>query len=625
MAEPKINKHVTRMNRHLPFSPKHDQIYEEYQNDSDTLDIETKALNYLLKAVRGGAKLIILTGDAGHGKTHLCRRLIQEYLGYDKPGEARKILLEQCDGTKKIGPSNSSEEKLSLIIHKDFSELDISIAAQFLDSISIDSNKTTTVICANEGRLRAVIAASKNSAISEEIYKVFNKSFETGLCALNENLHIINLNYQSIAGADLQQKSILHTTIKEWAQDSRRWKESCGSCSLNGSCPIYKNKCLLSDEPLSDLRLQKLEKLFVTAERLGCVVTVREALMTVAYLLTGGLTCSDVHILCGRNKSDGWQHEYIFYNLLFSPPKKISIDRLIKGIPVLSYLLRLDPGKNANRNVDDRILNETGVFEPLELDLLFKIYVDSKEKIIDASNGIDDINFNPVNRKERQNESEKISLIVSALRRRTFFDDSIEHGSTIERLSFEFGDIFEEILENKLSPKKSLECKGLILSGLHMLQGLRLSSRETRLYLVDPAFGRATSEAAIISRAISSNNIKLLPMADAWNIDASKKDSSLKASVNWLDRYIIIRIDNEDGSFDDLTLDLMGFECVAKASTGYIAEEFYSHDIRRIRNFLGKIAERADSINSRIDLFMDGKMSSISLDANMIQVDGGGA
>jgi hypothetical protein len=438
-------------------------------------------------------------------------------------------------------------------------------------------------------------------------------------------LHIINLNYQSIAGTDLQQKSILHTTIKEWAQDSRRWNESCGSCSLSNSCPIYKNKCLLSDGLLSDLRVQKLEKLFATAERLGCVVTVREALMTVAYLLTGGLSCSDVHGLCSKNKSDGWQYEYIFYNLLFTPPKKISVDRLIKGIPVLSYLLRLDPGKNAIRNVDDRILNETGVFEAKELDLLFRIYMDHKEKLIDASNGIDDINFNPVNKKERQNESDKIALIVSALRRRAFFDDSIEHGATIERLSFEFGGIFEEILENKLSPKKSLEYKGLILSGLHMLQGLRLSSRENRLYLVDPAFGRATSEAAIISRAISSNSIKLLPMAEAWNIDATNENSSLRASVNWLDRYIIIRIDNEDNSFDDLTLDLMGFECVAKASTGYIADEFYSHDIRRIRNFLGKIAERADSINSRIDLFMDGKMSSISLDANIIQVDGGGA
>ena len=621
MLQPKINKHVTRMNRHLPFSPKHDQIYEEYQNDSDTLDIETKALRYLLKAVADGAKLIILTGDAGHGKTHLCRRLIQEYLGYDKPEVARKILLEQCDGRKKIGPAIDLK-KSSLIIHKDFSELDISVAAQFLDSLSLSSDKLTAVICANEGRLRAVIAASKNSLISGEINKVFNKSFETGLCTLNENLHIINLNYQSIAGADLQQKSILHATIKEWAQDSRRWKD-CSSCSLNSTCPIFRNKCLLSDDLLAELRLQKLEKLFATAERLGCVVTVREALMTVAYLLTGGLTCNDVHTLCSKNKVEGWQHEYIFYNLLFVPPKKISIDRLIKGIPVLSYLLRLDPGKNAIRNVDDRVLNETGVFDAQELDLLFKIYIDSKEKIIDASNGIDDINFNPVNKKERQIESENISLIVSALRRRAYFDDSIEHGTTIERLSFEFGAIFEEIIENKLSPKKSLEFKGLVLAGLHMLQGLRLTSRETRLYLVDPAFGRATSEAAIISRAISSNNIKLLPMAEAWNIDEKNKKSSLIASVNWLDRYIIIRIDNEDGSFDDLTLDLMSFECVAKASTGYIADEFYSHDIRRIRNFLGKIAERTDSITSRIDLFIDGKMSSISLDANMIQVDGG--
>jgi hypothetical protein len=136
-----------------------------------------------------------------------------------------------------------------------------------------------------------------------------------------------------------------------------------------------------------------------------------------------------------------------------------------------------------------------------------------------------------------------------------------------------------------LTPKKSLEYKGLILSWSPYASRFETFIRETRLYLVDPAFGRATSEAAIISRAISSNNIKLLPMADAWNIDQSNQNSSLKTSVNWLDRYIIVRIDNEDGSINDLTLDLMGFECVAKALTGYIADEFYSHDIRRIRNF----------------------------------------
>jgi hypothetical protein len=72
---------------------------------------------------------------------------------------------------KKINPFNSSDEKSSLIIHKDFSELDITIAAQFLEKISINTEKIATIICANEGRLRAVIAASKASPISGRFTK----------------------------------------------------------------------------------------------------------------------------------------------------------------------------------------------------------------------------------------------------------------------------------------------------------------------------------------------------------------------------------------------------------------------------------------------------------------------
>ena len=69
----KINKHVSRLNRFLPFSAEHDQIYEEYQQSDDSLSIQTAALKYLQRAVGDGAKIVILTGDAGHGKTYLCR------------------------------------------------------------------------------------------------------------------------------------------------------------------------------------------------------------------------------------------------------------------------------------------------------------------------------------------------------------------------------------------------------------------------------------------------------------------------------------------------------------------------------------------------------------------------
>jgi len=101
MADYKINSHVLRLNRHLPFSAAHDQIYEEYQKDSDALDIKTKALDYLVKAVERGARLIVLTGDAGHGKTHLCRRLLEDYLGFGS-SDARKLLLSSCDGNSEI-------------------------------------------------------------------------------------------------------------------------------------------------------------------------------------------------------------------------------------------------------------------------------------------------------------------------------------------------------------------------------------------------------------------------------------------------------------------------------------------------------------------------------------------
>lgn len=623
MLEQKINSHVTRMNRHLPFTPAHDQIYEEYQKDADALDIETKALDYLLKAVESGAKLIVLTGDAGHGKTHLCRRLLEKYFEYS-PAKARELLRNSCDGTVKITGEERGKNKSPLKIHKDFSELEISEAKKFISEIALDDD-SITVICANEGRLRAVISRGEKGGISEKIEKVFAGSFDTGLCTLDGKLHIINLNFQSIAGSDSEDRSILGSAIKKWAEDGGKWNKSCGSCSNQARCPIFKNRNLLSESAsgLGGSRLNRLEELFATVERLGGVVTVREALMSVAYLLTGGLVCENVHEKCRTNKTDGWQHEYAFYNLIFSRPSTIPLDRLVKGIPVLGNLLKLDPGKRAIREVDDRLLNEANVFEHNELDLNFRLLFDGRYKNIDAANGIDEINTNPTNKKERNQEAEQIGKVITALRRRAFFDDDASHGTLLERLGFKFGDVFSEILNGNLTSQKTIQYKGQLLAGLHMIQGVRLALRANFLYLVDPAFGRATSDAAIISRQIPSNQIQMIPMRDGWSLGSDQVDHSLVSSVNWIDRHIIVRFEGGSGSYDDLVLDLMAFECVLKAGTGYVAEEFYSHDLQRIRNFLARIAEKGRSEDGQINLFIAGQIFSVSLDEDIIQVNGG--
>ena len=116
------NSHVVRLHRFLPFSAAHDQIYEEYQTGEDNLDLETVAISYAVNAIRSGARCVILTGDAGHGKTHMCRRLLEgELLGYSGD-QARKYLQESCDGTTVIPPENGSHFP-ALRIHKDLSEI----------------------------------------------------------------------------------------------------------------------------------------------------------------------------------------------------------------------------------------------------------------------------------------------------------------------------------------------------------------------------------------------------------------------------------------------------------------------------------------------------------------------
>ncbi len=47
-------------------------------------------------------------------------------------------------------------------------------------------------------------------------------------------------------------------------------------------------------------------------------------------------------------RSDGWQHEFIYYSSLFSPPNTLSRDKLAR-IPLLRGLRTLDPGVVAER------------------------------------------------------------------------------------------------------------------------------------------------------------------------------------------------------------------------------------------------------------------------------------
>jgi hypothetical protein len=94
-------------------------------------------------------------------------------------------------------------------------------------------------------------------------------------------------------------------------------------------------------------------------------------------------------------------------------------------------------------------------------------------------------------------------------------------------------------------------------------------------------------------------------------------------AVDWLDRYVVLRIEDKEKKPTDFPLNLMLFDFIIRSSKGFVAEKFFAHDIRRIMNFLGKIAERSNGSNDRILLFLDGKTHNLSIDEGVIQVGGG--
>jgi hypothetical protein len=110
--------------------------------------------------------------------------------------------------------------------------------------------------------------------------------------------------------------------------------------------------------------------------------------------------------------------------------------------------------------------------------------------------------------------------------------------------------------------------------------------------------------------------------SSAWN--KSDSLSALEHSVDWIDRKVVVVInDTQAKRHHELPLDLLGFECIARSAAGYLSEEFFAQEMTRVRAFLGKIAELGQSPDGQIALFIDGRIQTISLDEDVIQVSGG--
>ena len=245
------------------------KIYDEHASDM-RYNIDTEINDDILNIFTTNPKSVIITGNAGDGKTRICRNVYNALTG------------ESLEKWSEEGIDNITYNGYEIRIIKDLSELtdevilqELNLLAQYLE------NKTPIyyLIAANEGKLTSSLQADSNLTQLRE--KITSQ--------LLDSKH-------SIDALELKVYNLLHISTAENAKKILgKWNEHenwnvCSSCKENERCIIYHNHKKLSDKNIQERLYYVYRSLEVSHEHM----TIRELLIHLAYTQLGGLTCKDI-------------------------------------------------------------------------------------------------------------------------------------------------------------------------------------------------------------------------------------------------------------------------------------------------------------------------------------------
>ncbi|HEY4346869.1 MAG TPA: hypothetical protein VGM80_04710 [Gaiellaceae bacterium] len=571
-----VNPHVNRLRGYLPFDSTHQNLFQEYVDQRNAVSIPTVALDYLvgeLDADHHG--LVVLTGDAGHGKTHLCAKVL-EHFGLPA-AEIAPTLLTRCDGSYDLVDLPSGR---ALRIVKDLSELAPLSRAVGVVSAALEQREHVLVVCANEGRLRDAVS------LDSRLWPVV-EALELGLTegrVHHEGVTVLNLNFQSVAG---RPRSLVDALLRDWAVDARRWRRACDGCEAKSACPIFENHRLLSAGAIGAARREGLETLMRMAEQIGAVVTIREMLTLVAYALTGGLDCASVHRRSGK---DDWQHAFLFHENIFGERLTTTQRGSVRS---LRQLRLLDPGGVSVRRVDEALLPDTsddlGWFVPPQAD--------------DPAA--------PTTKRQARRRADDERSVVRFLRRRDYFNQLTGEAPLAERAGLRFFEDFERVLDGLVTTTSDYRrIRDQLLEGLEAVQGLRRGGGSAHFFVVDPAFA-GTGDASLVARRIANARVRLVSQSGWWR-ERAGASPELPQAVDWTDRRICLVF--EDGEEAVVVqLDLLQAEFVMRSAEGLNARAFFSADVRRINAQIASLVS-ADAADDEIHVIYEGGARRLVID-----------
>jgi serine/threonine protein kinase len=232
--------------------------------------------------LNGQLDAVFLTGNPGDGKTSFLQQVLEELRIQGATGEEQPWgWLVELNGRTFHAIFDASES------HEHMSSDELVSSA--LSKVAKGNH--TALLAVNDGRLRQFFIDNEEEfpEFSEEVERFFR-----GLSPQLQGFAIVDLKMRSLAAGD---ESQISSEILDTLTTPKLW-EICGDCSSQPQCPAFANASKLagpSREKIANL-------LQISHLRRTKRATLRQIRSTFGYLITGDLSCDDVHHAVANNQ-----------------------------------------------------------------------------------------------------------------------------------------------------------------------------------------------------------------------------------------------------------------------------------------------------------------------------------
>lgn len=317
--------------------------------------VDTRLDRLLGPAVLDGQyRLVIITGNAGDGKTAFIKTLEAEvarqgaHVEQTSPNSSRFVhhglhFVTNYDGSQDEGADRANDQVLTEFF------------APFADD-ALFTHGRVYLIAINEGRLIDFFGGpaglARFKALGEHILRFFAPDGRQQPAWLL----IVDLNQRSVVAADPEKAggSILQRQLEAFLRPAF-WAH-CTTCQYQDRCFIKFNADTLADPVAGPAVQERLRVLFeVVHLRRQLHITMRDLRSSLSWLIFRDSSCADVAALLSAHHRPSEILSRLYYNAYAAdgqPPPGRADDRLV-------FLLRqIDPAEQANPTVDRELYFE---------------------------------------------------------------------------------------------------------------------------------------------------------------------------------------------------------------------------------------------------------------------------